>query len=105
MISTGQEYEEHQRLKWIRENVIHFRDSDVIPGMSQLLIPTPYSEVETKELQGKISKVRAEVFPREGIIYISIPRRAKFSLLAQGVVMICLALLMNLSLLGFWIYF
>jgi hypothetical protein len=105
MISTGQKYAEGQQLDWLYEKVIPFKQSDVVYGMSQLLIPTPYSEVEVKDLQGKINKIGAEVLAREGIVYISIPRAAKFSLLTQGAVMIITSVLMNLSLLGFMLYF
>ena len=57
MISTGQKYAEGQQLDWLYENIIQYKPSDVVYGMSQLLIPTPYSEVEVKDLQGKLNKI------------------------------------------------
>lgn len=105
MISTGQKYAEQQKLNWLQE-IIPFKKNDIVPGMSQLLIRTPYySDAEVKDLQGQIGKIGVDVIRTDGIVYISIPRVAKFSLLTQGGVMIIISLLMNLSLLGFMLYF
>ena len=73
--------------------------------MSQILIPTPSSEVEVKDLQRKISKIGAEVYTKEGIVYISLLRKKEYSLLVQGLLMMTLSVTMNFVLLAVALYF
>lgn len=103
--STGQRYSERQKLDWLLENVINFQEKDVVYGITALLIPTANSEVEMKDLQRKINKIGAEVFSKDGIVYICLPRKKQFSLLTQGLLMISLSITMNLALLLFMLYF
>lgn len=96
--STGQLYTEQKKLEWLMDNVIDFKDSTIKHGMSQLLIATPSSEVEAKDLQRKVSKMGLEVDTKDGIVYISLRRKKEYSLLVQGLVMIALSIAMNVLL-------
>lgn len=96
--STGQLYTEQKKLEWLMDNVIDFKDSTIKHGMSQLLIATPSSEVEAKDLQRKVGKMGLEVDTKDGIVYISLRRKKEYSLLVQGLVMIALSIAMNVLL-------
>lgn len=92
--TTGQIFAEKEKLEWLQQNGLSFKDDEVIWGLKMILIPTPNSGVEAKGLKAKISKIGADILALDNIIYVAIPRKSKFSLLTQGLMNINFALSM-----------